>query len=68
MAMAILYGAPLSGLSVLGLGCASVESRAYTPFAMLGYPLAFLFLGSVIIAPMWNRRAERERKKSIALR
>lgn len=64
VAMAILYGAPLSGISAICLGCVSAEARAYAPFAMLGYPLAFLFLGSVIMAPMWNRRAERERRKS----
>jgi hypothetical protein len=29
------------------------------------FPLLFLFIGSVVVAPMWNRRADRLRRKPL---
>lgn len=63
LAIAILYGAPCSGMTAMLLRSGSAEAQRYLPSALVAYPLAFLFLGSVVIAPMWNRRAARERKK-----
>ena len=63
VAFSFLYGLPCSGLACLALAFVRPETRAMVPFVGLGFPLAFLFLGSVIIAPMWNRRAERLRRR-----
>jgi hypothetical protein len=64
--LALLYGVPSSLLLAL------VASRqpehaptaAESTFAFAVFPLLFLFIGSVVVAPMWNRRAERLRGKS----
>ncbi len=60
-AISVLYGLPCGGLVSVPLAIVRPEMRALVPFAMAALPLLFLFLGSMVIAPMWNRRAERIR-------
>jgi hypothetical protein len=61
-----LYGAPMSLLMLMAAKLAPDTSRSELLFAGSVFPLLFLFLGSVVIAPMWNRRAERLRRKPAA--
>ncbi len=58
--MAVLYGLPLGGVLALALG--RTEARAQAPFVLALVPLFMFFLASVIIGPMWNRRAARLRR------
>lgn len=62
-ALALLYGLPIGGLACLAIAFLEPVSRAEAPFAAVGFPLMFFLFGSVVIAPMWNRRAERLRER-----
>ncbi len=59
--MTALYGLPLA--LVLCVGFRLTMPRAHAEqaalVALVSVPLAFLFHLSVVIGPMWNRRAER---------
>ncbi|MDB4946702.1 MAG: hypothetical protein JWP97_6236 [Labilithrix sp.] len=58
--VAVLYGLPIS--MVVGLLTRRFGSPpAAFPLVLAGFPMLLLFVGSVIVAPMWNRRAERLR-------
>lgn len=58
-ALALLYGLPVGGLAAIAIAWLEPVSRAEAPVAAAGFPLMFFLFGSVFIAPMWNRRAER---------
>jgi hypothetical protein len=64
--LAILYGVPSSLLLALvtRLQPAHAPTTPESTFAFAMFPLLFLFSGSVLVAPMWNRRAARLRGKS----
>jgi hypothetical protein len=61
--LALLYGVPSS--LVLSLVARfqpeHAQTAAESTFTFAVFPLLFLFIGSVVVAPMWNRRAERLR-------
>jgi hypothetical protein len=59
--LSVLVGLPPSVLSSFVVWYGRPEERARLPLLVAAFPLAFLFFGSVVIAPMWNRRAERLR-------
>ena len=61
--LSLLYGVPASVLMALvaNLHPEHAPSMAESVFAIAVFPLLFLFIGSVLVAPMWNRRAERMR-------
>ena len=59
----MLYGIPCGGLVSLAAAFADAEARRTIPIIMLEFPLLFLFVGSLIVAPMWNRRADRLRSR-----
>jgi hypothetical protein len=63
VSMAILYGLPLAAALSLTLALARPLARGAVPSIMLALPLLFLFAGSVVVAPMWNRRADRLRSR-----
>jgi hypothetical protein len=57
----VLAGVPFSVLSTFVVWYGRPEEHSRLPLLLAAFPLAFLFFGSVVIAPMWNRRAERLR-------
>jgi hypothetical protein len=62
--LAVLWGLPCSlflGLIGATLIEMSLADRVLTTSA---FPLLFLFAGSVVVAPMWNRRAARLRRRA----
>jgi hypothetical protein len=64
IALSILYGAPLSLFAGVLSRFSQPAGRAQAPLVMVSLPLVLLFVGSVVIAPMWNRRAARLRAQS----
>lgn len=55
--IALLYGVPASVLAQLGIKLQYAASLPELVGTSLFFPVLFLFVGSVCIAPMWNRRA-----------
>ena len=62
--VSILYGVPMSTLMLIATKLQPVTSQSELLFAGSVFPLLFLFIGSVVVAPMWNRRAARLQRKS----
>ena len=60
-AVSVLYGLPVSLLTSLLIYRFTPEAHAAIPMVLAAFPLLFLFTGSVVIGPMWNRRAARIR-------
>lgn len=60
-AVSVLYGLPVGLLSALLIYRFAPEAHAAIPMVVAAFPLLFLFVGSVVVAPMWNRRAVRLR-------
>ena len=58
-AVSVLYGLPVGLLSALFLYRFAPEADAAIPMVLAAFPLLFLFVGSVVVGPMWNRRAAR---------
>ena len=57
--IALLYGLPCgAALSVL-LAIMDARTRSSAPVPVVAFPILFLFVGSVVIGPAWNRRADR---------
>ncbi len=63
IALSLLYGLPCGVLTATASSLVHTGSLAETLFLPLAFPLMFLFAGSAIVAPMWNRRAERLRAR-----
>jgi len=64
--LAILYGIPCGAMLAIALTVSLHLSRNAGLFMALAFPLTCLFAGSVVIAPMWNRRAKRLRARDVA--
>ena len=62
-ALSVLYGVPSSLLMGFGITLQRTPSMVELGFTAAAFPLVFLFIGSVIVAPMWNRRADRLRAR-----
>ena len=60
-ALSLLYGVPFSGMMMLALRHIEGVVAQQQFVAAVVFPIMFLLLGSTVIGPMWNRRAERER-------
>ncbi|HSO32631.1 MAG TPA: hypothetical protein VLT33_08945 [Labilithrix sp.] len=63
VSLAVLYGLPCSVLMGVATSVLRALSTAELLFTAFAFPLLFLFSGSVLVAPMWNRRAERLRSR-----
>jgi len=63
LALAVLYGVPCSVLMGFGVSLLRIPSVSELLFTAAAFPLLFLFSGSVVVAPMWNRRADRLRSR-----
>lgn len=61
--MAVLYGAPGGLLLATGYALLFPSKREIAPLIALAFPMLLLFVATVIVGPMWNRRAERLRKR-----
>jgi hypothetical protein len=61
--LSVLYGIPSSVLLGLGISLQRVPSHTELVLTAFAFPMMFLFSGSILIAPMWNRRAERLRAR-----
>jgi hypothetical protein len=61
--IAMLYGLPLGGLLSVAFAALDPRARAAASALAAAVPLALLFVGSVVVAPMWNRRADRLRAR-----
>lgn len=64
--LSVLYGAPASVLLALGIRLQYAASLPEHVATALFFPLLLLLFGSVVVAPMWNRRADRLRARSAA--
>lgn len=64
--VSMLYGVPASALMALGIKLQYAATRSELVGTGLCFPLLFLFFGSVVVAPMWNRRSERLRARLAA--
>jgi hypothetical protein len=64
--VSMLYGVPASVLLALGIKLQYAASLAEHVATGLVFPLLFLLFGSAVVAPMWNRRADRLRARSAA--
>ena len=64
VSVSVLYGLPASVLLAFGVFFARGPSTSEVLTAASAFPLLFLFIGSVIVAPMWNRRADRLRARA----
>ena len=62
--ISMLYGIPCGAVSHLAVVLLEPRARESFPVLLVGLPLLFLFIGSVVVAPMWNRRAERLRHRN----
>jgi len=62
--ISLLYGLPLGALSALLVTLAEPRARANAAPLLALFPLAFFFFATVVIGPMWNRRAERLRRRT----
>ena len=60
-AISLLYGVPFSGLMMLALRRIDGVAAQQQLVAAIVFPMMFLLVGSTVIGPMWNRRAERLR-------
>jgi hypothetical protein len=65
-AASLLYGIPAGVMTGLGIKAQYAATLPELVGASMFFPLLFLFFGSVIVAPMWNRRAERLRARLAA--
>lgn len=63
MAISLLYGVPASTVLALGIRLQYAETLPELIGTSLFFPLLLLFVSTVIVAPMWNRRAERLRAR-----
>ena len=63
VSLALLNGLPAGGLLALSLSMVDPDARGSAPFFVAVFPLLLLFVGSVVVAPMWNRRAARLRSR-----
>jgi hypothetical protein len=61
--LALLYGIPVSILIAMGTTLARTASPRELALTGSATPLLFLFVGTVVVAPMWNRRAARLRAR-----
>jgi hypothetical protein len=57
--IAVLYGGPMSALVGTLLVLLVPHARPAVPGVMTGVAAVFLFVPTVVIGPMWNRRAKR---------
>ncbi len=64
VSVSVLYGLPASVLLAFGVFFARGPATSEVLIAAAAFPLLFLFIGSVIVAPMWNRRAARLRARA----
>ncbi len=65
-AISMLYGVPASAVLALGIRLQYAETLSELVGTSLFFPLLFLFVSSVVVAPMWNRRADRLRARQAA--
>lgn len=64
--LAVLYGLPASVLTEVGIKFHYAASLPELVGSALFFPVFFLVIGSVMVAPMWNRRADRLRARRAA--
>lgn len=62
--MSALYGVPLSVLLEVGIKAQYKASMTELVATALVFPMLLLVTGSTVVAPMWNRRADRLRARS----
>ena len=65
MSLSLLYGVPSSMLmGLLSRSLHHAPSLGEMAYLAGAFPLLFLFIGTVVVAPMWNRRAVRLRARA----
>lgn len=64
--ISMLYGVPASAVLGLGIRLQYAETIAELIATSLFFPLLLLFVSTVVVAPMWNRRADRLRARQAA--
>ncbi len=63
LSLSVLYGVPASVLMGFAISVLRAPSTPELLFTAFAFPMLFLFTGSVVVAPMWNRRADRLRAR-----
>jgi hypothetical protein len=61
--IAFLFGLPFGVLLAIIVSLAFPHARSVGPSLAGGFPLFFFFVSTVLIGPMWNRRAKRLRDR-----
>lgn len=64
--LSLLYGAPLAVLLEVGIKAQYAASTTELVATAGFFPLMLLVAGSFVVAPMWNRRAQRLRARGAA--
>ncbi len=63
LSLSVLYGLPCSVLTGFGITLLRAPSMPELLLTAAAFPVLFLFTGSAVVAPMWNRRADRLRAR-----
>jgi len=63
--LSLLYGVPLGGLMMLVAAFSRPEFHEIAPVLAAIFPVLLFFVGSSLVAPMWNRRAERLAQRAL---
>lgn len=64
--LSLLYGVPLAALLEIGIKAQYAPSTTELVATAAFFPSFLLVAGSFVVAPMWNRRAQRLRARSAA--
>jgi len=59
--IAFLFGAPIGAMLTVAASLLHPEAKLTAPVLIAMFPLVLFFIASVLVGPMWNRRAERLR-------
>ena len=62
-AIALLFGLPIGLLMSLALAASLPVAPAVSGLPIAVFPLSLFFVASVLVGPMWNRRALREARR-----
>lgn len=66
--VSLLFGAPIGAMLTVIATLLSPESKMVAPVLLAIFPAVLFFIASVLVAPMWNRRAERLARVPVPVR
>jgi len=66
--VALLFGAPIGAMLTVFATMLSPESKSVAPVMVGLFPMVLFFIASVLVGPMWNRRADRLARVPVPVR